>query len=597
MKTLNKKIIYLTASLVFIFSFVGVTFVSGIGGVSGNYLAGMSGSGTLENTYQITNCAQLQAIEDNLDANYVLAQDIDCYDTVNWNSGEGFEPIGWYIAYNNNDPFTGTFDGQSHIINNLFINRNGEEYVGLFGYVTSDAEIKNVGLVDVNITGNATIVGGLVGQNSGGTITNSYATGSVTGKWNVGGLVGLNYYGTITDSYATVSVTGDSSSIGGLVGKNNDGTITNSYATGSVIGSVTGDFTSFYVGGLVGLDRGTITNSYATGNVIGISEVGGLVGKSDGDIINSYATGSVTGAQFVGGLVGWNNYGTIINSYATGSVNGGGYFLGDGYVVGGLVGNNHETITNSYAIGDVCGDNVVGGLVGLNFRNIINSYATGNVNGRVNVGGLVGAGFSDGNITNSYWNNKAGNPSVCVGDDSGTTDCTAIQNNERYFFDVNNAPLVDWSYPPWDGFCDNNGYPPLAWENLGNINECRGYVSDADGDGIPDLEDNCPYVFNPDQEDIDTDGVGDFCDNCLDAYNPDQKDSDGDGIGNVCDPYPIPGDADGNCVVNIFDLAAVGLCYGQTATGNCQNADVTGDGAVNIFDLATVGLNYGESCN
>lgn len=65
---------------------------------------------------------------------------------------------------------------------------------------------------------------------------------------------------------------------------------------------------------------------------------------------------------------------------------------------------------------------------------------------------------------------------------------------------------------------------------------------------------------------------------------------------NVSLSLGLTGDIDSNCIVNIFDLAAVGLCYGQSATGECQSADVTGDGAVNIFDLATVGLNYGKSC-
>lgn len=56
------------------------------------------------------------------------------------------------------------------------------------------------------------------------------------------------------------------------------------------------------------------------------------------------------------------------------------------------------------------------------------------------------------------------------------------------------------------------------------------------------------------------------------------------------------GDVNGDNVVDIFDLAGVGLCYGQSASGDCQKADLTGDGKVDIFDLATVGLNYGRSC-
>jgi len=68
---------------------------------------------------------------------------------------------------------------------------------------------------------------------------------------------------------------------------------------------------------------------------------------------------------------------------------------------------------------------------------------------------------------------------------------------------------------------------------------CQGApLPDADGDGIPDRIDNCPTVFNPDQADRDGDGVGDACDNCPTVPNPDQADTDGDGAGDACDPCP-----------------------------------------------------------
>ena len=52
-------------------------------------------------------------------------------------------------------------------------------------------------------------VGGLVGFNQDGTISNSYATGSVTGTGdNVGGLVGRLFSGTITASYYNRETTG-----------------------------------------------------------------------------------------------------------------------------------------------------------------------------------------------------------------------------------------------------------------------------------------------------------------------------------------------------------------------------------------------------
>ena len=60
----------------------------------------------------------------------------------------------------------------------------------------------------------------------------------------------------------------------------------------------------------------------------------------------------------------------------------------------------------------------------------------------------------------------------------------------------------------------------------------------------------------------------------------------------------LQGDVNGDCKVDIFDLATVGLAYGSQPgdTNWNPNADVNNDGKVDIFDLAMVGLNYGREC-
>jgi hypothetical protein len=125
-----------------------------------------------------------------------------------------------------------------------------------------------------------------VGSNSG-TITNCSSTGSVSGTdWCVGGLVGENgVYGSVPDvpghiihSYSTGDVNGVDV-VGGLVGINYGGSLSNCYSTGDVNGVKS-------VGGLVGANgilfhaRGDIFNSYSTGDVNGIDYVGGLVGST-----------------------------------------------------------------------------------------------------------------------------------------------------------------------------------------------------------------------------------------------------------------------------------------------------------------------------
>ena len=93
---------------------------------------------------------------------------------------------------------------------------------------------------------------------------------------------------------------------------------------------------------------------------------------------------------------------------------------------------------------------------------------------------------------------------------------------------------------------------------LGSVGSVTSGVTDSDGDGVPDDEDNCPTVANPNQGDLDGDGLGDLCDNCPDVANPGQDDVDEDGVGDLCDNCeivvnPDQGDLDGDGIGDLCD--------------------------------------------
>ena len=135
-------------------------------------------------------------------------------------------------------------------------------------------------------------IGGLVGTHwyDDSIISNSYATGNVTGEHFVGGLVGLVWGGHIRTSYATGDVTGKGSCVDAETFESTPCT-PEGLASGDHYENVT-----TRIGGLVGGNRGaTISTSFASGDVTGMHHVGGLVGENIGRTIRAtYAHGDVT---------------------------------------------------------------------------------------------------------------------------------------------------------------------------------------------------------------------------------------------------------------------------------------------------------------
>jgi YVTN family beta-propeller protein len=220
--------------------------------------------------------------------------------------------------------FRGTFDGQGRKILNLTIDNSGTNYQGLFGQINSGASIANLGAINSNIVG-GTYNGAIAGFASSATVTGCYSTGTINGHGGNGGLVGAADTAlTISHSWSSCSVTArsenDQAWSGGLVGPlwGGTSTISNSFATGTVTGWEN-------TGGLVGIAYHsgslTMTNCYSSGNVITQrtnhwwGNVGGLLGtcSSSVSISNSYHSGAVTmlyppdNAGKTGGIVGGND--------------------------------------------------------------------------------------------------------------------------------------------------------------------------------------------------------------------------------------------------------------------------------------------------
>ncbi|MEN6425560.1 MAG: GLUG motif-containing protein [Phycisphaerales bacterium] len=338
---------------------------------------------------------------------------------------------------------------------------------GLFGYCGGVATSCSVsGIVNGSTYGNIAgvgNVGGLAGCNSGA-MSNCHSAGSVSsGTHCLGGLIGRNSGDVIEcDSTCIVtgtSVAGDATSVGGLVGDNSDGgRVSNSHSTGSVMGGSC-------VGGLIGGNDEDCDGCYSTGQVTGSGyAIGGLVGlNSRGAAINCYSTGHVTGSRYVGGLLGDNYGGIVSNCHCTGVVDA----IKDsaGGLVGY---NNSGTVSSSYSSGAVNGTDRVGGLVGCNeYGNIAASYSDGVVSGTGSqVGGLLGFNDGSGSVTASFWDIQTSGQNGSDGGTGKTTvemqtAKTFLEAGWDFMGETANGTEDVW----W--ILEGKDYPRLWWE-LGN---------------------------------------------------------------------------------------------------------------------------------
>ena len=168
-----------------------------------------AGEGTAEAPYKIANAGNLfwfarcVNIDKQASANAILIADIDL-------GGRVWYPIGVYndVAEENGElviqPYMGTFDGNGHSISNFVASGSGSQ--GLIGYTTTNATVKNLGVINATVTG-----------------------------WNAGAV--LAYYGTLDNCYVInctiTAYTSSESSVGvygGAVAGSQAATVKNSFA-------------------------------------------------------------------------------------------------------------------------------------------------------------------------------------------------------------------------------------------------------------------------------------------------------------------------------------------------------------------------------
>ena len=383
--------------------------------LSGTNIQDLSGnSKNITDAMLVHNINELQAVNNNLAGDYMLANDIDASDTANWNTGKGFIPIG------RDSGFNGSLDGAGCAIEGLYINidsKSDPEAVyynnaGLFDVLNTNAFVHNLTMQGGSVSFFTDSSGGNVGSIAGenlGQLKNVYNLGmkvsSINQSARIGGIAGHNA-GIVADAHNQGTVhdggTSISSQIGGITGYNDNGGVI-SYSDNS--GTLTGKGEDYLLGGIVGKNDGMISNAFNNGDIKGAGEsswgvyIGGIAGENYGNISDSYNKGNISDDDIggydmaLGGIAGYNE-GDIDGVYNSGNIKG-------QYYLGGIAGQSYDgSIKNAYNTGVITGngyDATAAGIVAVNDAEIKNVYNTGKIVNGYNI-------IADGSgISNAYY--------------------------------------------------------------------------------------------------------------------------------------------------------------------------------------------------
>lgn len=401
-ETFTSKILALILSIAMIIAFVpSVAFAETASGDSTGEIT-MKGSGTASDPYKIYTKYDLDQVRYDLDACYILMNDI-VFTEADFQSGGDFYNEGkLWIPYStsnvatDNPYFSGIIDGNGHIINGMKIAKGSSFLGSCMKAAIKDLTLRNVrssgqmfasgfykstmsnciildsvktsrggGMVSTSWQGyfdncknytcitditNSDISGGIVATADGCTFINCKNYGNINAKYCAGGIVGRTSNGestTITncENYGNITVLagkcGDSGAwAGGIVGflVGADSSVKNSFNNGTITAKTTSYSLAGKAGGITGENADAIIDCYNSGAVIGSA--------SDEDMVTN-----------VGGISGVCAS-TIINSFNSGSVK-------SAYRAGGITGylkGENARISKSYNAGTVTAVEVVSGV-------------------------------------------------------------------------------------------------------------------------------------------------------------------------------------------------------------------------------------------
>ena len=272
-------------------------------------------------------------------------------------------------------------EGTGEILNtnadDINVTGKNSDIGGIIG--NSYSRLYEITVNNSNVSGQNNI-GGMSGYQEGAINKYSFAlfvdNSNIEGNNNVGGIHGyLMSYGGGKKYIFNSTITGNGNNIGGIVGNNSGGSSTTSAkVVNCEIKGIGANSNS--VGGISGLSHATVQNAYIQDSKVTSngSNIGGLVGENDGHQITIYTNYAmnveIEGYNNVGGFIGDAKQEiTLSTNYISGSI------TAVGSNIGGLVGtlnnsamtavsNTSSILDNYVANTEINGNNNVGGLIG-----------------------------------------------------------------------------------------------------------------------------------------------------------------------------------------------------------------------------------------